>query len=152
MPRSSHPLIWTRRHDVFKTPSAFLSVSESRISLSQLSCYASVQLRHLLIHNSCSLLVHPHTKHSPLPLPFFFPLLPAPPPKNCNFGVPQHKICLHHPISHSANGLCLLVCVKLHVTSRAGCHLFRRRHFVCSLQHSSSCLVILSSTGMRGNR
>lgn len=48
--------------------------------LSQLSCYASVQLRHFLIHNSCSLLVHPHTKAS-APPPFFF----SPAPPNCNF-------------------------------------------------------------------
>lgn len=114
------------------------------------SCYASVQLRHLLIHNSCSLLVRSHT---PKPLHYtapFFLLLPS--SSKLKFWVPRHKICLHHSTSHSANGLCLLVCVRLHVTSREGCHLFSRRHFGCSLQHSSSGLVILSTMGTRGSQ
>lgn len=112
------------------------------VFFSQLSCYASVQLRRLLIHNSCSLLAHPQPQTSFLP-PYFFLFL---------FLLPQTVILnlikknkekrvlnsLHHSISHFANGLRLLVCVNLRVTSRAGCHLVSSRHFVCGLQHSSS--------------
>lgn len=115
------------------------------VFFSQLSCYASVQLRRLLIHNSCSLLAHPQPQTSFLPPYFLFFiffnfLLPQtvilnPPQKNNKKRVLNS---LHHSISHFANGLRLLVCVKLRVTSRAGCHLFSRRHFVCGLQHSSS--------------
>lgn len=113
------------------------------VFFSQLSCYASVQLRRLLIHNSCSLLAHPQPQTSFLPPYFFFFFFFASP--NCNSKPHKKKNkekrvlnSLHHSISHFANGLRLLVCVNLRVTSRAGCHLFSSRHFVCGLQHSSS--------------
>lgn len=91
-----------------------------------------------------SFTIHAHCLYTLIPKPlscipfsfFFLSFFSASP--NCNFEPHNKKICLHHSISHSANGLRLLVCVKLRVTSRAGCHLFSRRYFVCSLQHSSS--------------
>lgn len=77
-------------------------------------------------------LFYPHT---PPQLPF------------CNFGIPQHNMCLHHPIPLSANGLFLLIlCVWGSVSLPGQAVIYRWRHFVCSLQHYSSCLVILSST------
>lgn len=112
------------------------------VFFSQLSCYASVQLRRLLIHNSCSLLAHPQPQTSFLPPYFFlfFFLLPQTVILNLIKKNKEKRVLnsLHHSISHFANGLGLLVCVNLRVTSRAGCHLFSSRHFVCSLQHSSS--------------
>lgn len=112
------------------------------VFFSQLSCYASVQLRRLLIHNSCSLLAHPQPQTSFLPPYFFlfFFLLPQTVILNLIKKNKEKRVLnsLHHSISHFANGLRLLVCVNLRVTSRAGCHLFSSRHFVCGLQHSSS--------------
>lgn len=112
------------------------------VFFSQLSCYASVQLRRLLIHNSCSLLAHPQPQTSFLPPYFFFIffLLPQTVILNLIKKNKEKRVLnsLHHSISHFANGLRLLVCVNLRVTSRAGCHLFSSRHFVCGLQHSSS--------------
>lgn len=113
------------------------------VFFSQLSCYASVQLRRLLIHNSCSLLAHPQPQTSFLPPYFFlfiFFLLSQTVILNLIKKNKEKRVLnsLHHSISHFANGLRLLVCVNLRVTSRAGCHLFSSRHFVCGLQHSSS--------------
>lgn len=120
------------------------------VFFSQLSCYASVQLRRLLIHNSCSLLAHPQPQTSFLPPYFFlfFFLLPQTVILNLIKKNKEKRVLnsLHHSISHFANGLRLLVCVNLRVTSRAGCHLFSSRHFdaVCNiLLH----LVILSMDG-----
>lgn len=104
IPRSPHLLMWTRQ-DVFKTPRTSLSVSASHIFFSsQPSCYASVQLRHFLIHNSCSLLVHPHPKTSFLHsffflFPFFFFLLPqtvilSPTTKKYVFIIPFHTLLM----------------------------------------------------------
>lgn len=76
-----------------------LSVSANHISFSQLSCYASVQLVHSLIHNSCSLLVHPHTILSAWASSHFSPCSP----QNCNSNVHIMEICLRRCILHSAD-------------------------------------------------
>lgn len=132
----------TRQQDVFKTPSTSLSVSASRIFLSaKLLCKCSAQT---LAHSQFMLIACTPTTPNLFPASLFFFIL--------FFLLPQTVILnlikknkekrvlnsLHHSISHFANGLRLLVCVNLRVTSRAGCHLFSSRHFVCGLQHSSS--------------
>lgn len=131
----------TRQQDVFKTPSTSLSVSASRIFPSaKLLCKCSAQT---LAHSQFMLIACTPTTPNLFPASLFFFIFLI------YFLLPQTVILnhikkkrflnsLHHSISHFANGLRLLVCVKLHVTSRAGCHLFSRRHFVCGLQHSSS--------------
>ena len=130
---SSRPLIRTRRHDVSETPGAFLSLSGSLISPSA-ELFGS-DTHSFKIHAHCSYTHTPEPLHRTPPLP-----------QICNFGERQHKICLHRSILLSANAFLLPPCIY-EVTSRAGCHLFRRRHSVCSL--SSSCLFTLSSVGMR---
>lgn len=139
----------TRQQDVFKTPSTSLSVSASRIFLSaKLLCKCSAQT---LAHSQFMLIACTPTTPNLFPASLFFFII---------FLLPQTVILnlikknkekrvlnsLHHSISHFANGLRLLVCVNLRVTSRAGCHLFSSRHFdaVCNiLLH----LVILSMDG-----
>lgn len=98
--------------------------------------------------DACSFTIHAHCLHTHNPKPlsclliffFFFFLLPQTVILNLIKKNKEKRVLnsLHHSISHFANGLRLLVCVNLRVTSRAGCHLFSSRHFVCGLQHSSS--------------
>lgn len=142
MQRSPHLLMRTRQQDVFKTPSTSLSVSASRIFLSaKLLCKCSAQT---LAHSQFMLIACTPTTPNLFPASLFFFIIFFASP-NCNSKPHKKKNkekrvlnSLHHSISHFANGLRLLVCVNLRVTSRAGCHLFSSRHFVCGLQHSSS--------------
>lgn len=94
------------------------------------SCYACVQLRHSLIHNSCRLLKQSRAAESS-------PTFPALRPRrsgNCNFKTRSPKICLDYSILHSANGVREAPCYF-----RADCPLFR--HFVAS-SYNSPRLVI----------
>lgn len=138
MLRGSHLLMWTRwqdRRGVCRRGEKVHPFHFERAEfLSRLSCYACVQLRHSLIHNSCHLLTHSRGESSPT----FLVFLPHH-SGNCNFKTCSPKICLDYSILHSANGVC-----EAPSYFQADCLFFR--HFVGS-SYNSPCLVIHFTVG-----
>lgn len=138
MLRGSHLLMWTRwqdRRGVCRRGEKVHPFHFERAEfLSRLSCYACVQLRHSLIHNSCHLLTHSCGESSPTFLAFR-PHHSG----NCNFKTRRTKICLDYSILHSANGV-----REAPSYFQAGCLFFR--HFVGS-SYNSPCLVIHFTVG-----
>lgn len=140
MLRGSRLLMWTRwqdRRGVSRSREKVHPFHFERAEfLSRLSCYACVQLRHSLIHNSCRLLTHSRGQRSPTFLAFR-PHCSG----NCNFKTRSPKICLDYSILHSANGVREAPCYF-----QADCLFFR--HFAGSSCNSPR-LVIHFTVGMQ---
>lgn len=146
-PRSSHPLMWTRRQDVFKKPSASFSVPASRISLSaKLLCKCSAQT---LSHSQFMLIARTPTHQNLSTTSLFL----SPCSKTVILSPTTQKYVFIIPFR-----TLLMVCASWYVWScmslpgQTVIYSAEDNLYGLSLQHSSSRLVILPTTGTRGSQ